>query len=62
MFDKNLLPKPSPLDAPSTRPAISTNSMTAGMIFCGLSICASLFRRASVTSTTPTLGSIVQKG
>ena len=31
--DKNLLPKPSPLDAPLTRPAISTNSTIAGVTF-----------------------------
>ena len=27
---KNLLPKPSPLDAPFTKPAISTNSIVVG--------------------------------
>ena len=31
--DKNLLPKPSPLEAPSTRPAISVNSKVAGIVF-----------------------------
>ena len=30
---KNLFPSPSPLLAPLTRPAISTNSITAGVIF-----------------------------
>ncbi len=30
---RNLLPKPSPLEAPATRPAMSTNSTVAGMIF-----------------------------
>src|SRR5258707_452571 len=29
---RNLLPKPSPADAPWTRPAISTNSTAAGMM------------------------------
>ena len=32
--DKNLFPSPSPSDAPFTSPAISTNSMTVGIIFC----------------------------
>ena len=30
---KNLFPKPSPLLAPATRPAMSTNSTVAGTIF-----------------------------
>ena len=30
---KNLLPKPSPLLAPATSPAISTNSIAAGITF-----------------------------
>ena len=62
MLAKNLLPKPSPLDAPATRPAMSTNSTIAGWIFCGLTISISGFMRGSGTSTMPTLGSIVQKG
>ena len=33
MFPKNWLPKPSPLLAPFTRPAISTNSSWVGIIF-----------------------------
>ena len=33
MLARNWLPRPSPLDAPFTRPAISTNSMTAGVTF-----------------------------
>ena len=34
--DRNLFPNPSPLDAPSTSPAISVNSNVAGMVFFGL--------------------------
>ena len=38
MCARNLLPSPSPLAAPATRPAISTNSTAVGMTFCGLTI------------------------
>ena len=31
MLAKNLLPKPSPFDAPATKPAISTNSIVVGI-------------------------------
>ena len=62
MFAKNLLPKPSPLEAPFTRPAMSTNSITAGVVFFGWYISASLSSRLSGTVTMPTLGSMVQKG
>ena len=33
IFARNLFPKPSPLDAPSTRPAISTNVSLVGIVF-----------------------------
>ena len=33
IFDKNWFPKPSPFEAPLTSPAISTKSITAGVIF-----------------------------
>ena len=59
---RNWLPRPSPLDAPLTRPAISTNSMVVGRIRCGLTISASLSRRGSGIGTTPVFGSMVQKG
>jgi len=62
MWDKNLLPSPSPLLAPRTSPAISTNSTVAGEIVSGLKIFAILFKRLSGISTIPTFGSIVQKG
>ena len=35
MLAKNLLPKPSPCEAPATKPAMSTNSTVAGTIFAG---------------------------
>ena len=38
MLARNWLPRPSPFDAPATRPAMSTNSTIAGTIFCGLTI------------------------
>ena len=45
MFARNLLPKPSPVLAPFTKPAISTNSMLVGTSFLdfdkSLSICKS---------------------
>ena len=62
MFAKNLFPKPSPWLAPATKPAISTNSTVAGMIFWGWTISASLASLGSGTSTIPTFGSIVQNG
>ncbi len=62
MLAKNLLPRPSPREAPLTSPAMSTISMVVGMIFFGLSIFASATIRSSGTVMTPTLGSIVQKG
>ncbi len=62
MLARNWLPRPSPLEAPATRPAMSTNSTTAGSTFSGLAIAASLSRRASGTSTMPTFGSMVQNG
>ncbi len=60
--ERNLLPRPWPIAAPLTNPAMSTNSITAGTIFFECESSASLASRASGTSTTPTLGSIVQKG
>ena len=50
------------LDAPATRPAMSTNSTIAGTMRSGLTIAASCRRRGSGSSTTPTFGSMVQNG
>jgi hypothetical protein len=62
MWPRNWLPRPSPLLAPATRPAMSTNSTVVGMILSGLAMPASASRRGSGTPTTPTFGSIVQNG
>src|SRR4030042_2885138 len=58
---KNLLPKPSPLWAPATNPAISTNFTVVGIVFLDFDISESLSNLASGNSTMPTFGSIVQK-
>ena len=62
MLPRNWLPSPSPLDAPRTRPAMSTNSSVVGMVFFGLKSAESRSRRRSGTGTTPTFGSMVQNG
>ena len=62
MCERNLLPSPSPSEAPLTMPAMSTNSTVAGRILAELKISASLPSRSSGTATTPTLGSIVANG
>ena len=62
IWPRNLFPNPSPFEAPETKPAISTNSTVAGIIFSGFTIFANSSRRESGTVTIPTLGSMVQKG
>ena len=62
MCVRNLLPRPSPWLAPLTRPAMSTNSIAAGMTTPVLAMRWSSYSRASGTVTMPTLGSMVQKG
>ncbi|GEM_PF-1019974 len=62
MLARNLLPRPSPLEAPSTRPAMSTNSMVVGRIRSGLTMSARACRRGSGIGTIPLFGSMVQKG
>ena len=52
----------APLEAPRTKPAMSTNSMVAGVNLLGSYMSRSLSRRLSGTITMPTLGSMVQKG
>ncbi len=59
---RNLLPRPSPFDAPATRPAMSTNSIVVGITRCGFTMVASSSRRGSGTGTMPVFGSIVQNG
>ena len=62
MCERNLLPSPSPSEAPLTMPAMSTNSTVAGRILAEEKITASVPRRSSGTPTTPTFGSIVANG
>ena len=62
MFARNLLPRPSPFEAPFTSPAMSVNSTVALIICCGLTIFASSSRRGSDTSTMAEFGSMVQNG
>ncbi len=62
MAARNLLPRPSPSDAPFTMPAMSTNVTMAGRISLDPKIPARTSRRGSGTATTPTLGSMVAKG
>src|SRR5579871_3976973 len=62
MLARNLFPRPSPCEAPFTMPAMSTNSTVVGTTFSGCAMSASCPRRGSGTGTTPTFGSIVQKG
>ena len=62
MWERNLLPRPSPSDAPRTMPAMSTNSTVAGRILAELNTSASRGSRSSGTPTTPTFGSIVANG
>ena len=62
IFERNEFPRPSPSEAPLTKPAISTKSKTAGIIFSEFTI---LFNSSSLLSgrgTMPTFGSIVQNG
>ena len=59
---KNWFPKPSPLLAPRTKPAISTNSSWVGITFADFVIFEIFPKRSSGTATRPTLGSIVQNG
>ena len=62
MWLRNWLPRPSPLLAPSTMPAMSTNSMVVGTMELGLTMVTMRSMRSSGTGTMPTLGSMVQKG
>ena len=62
MLARNLLPRPSPLEAPATRPAMSTNCVVAGMTLAVGISWAILSKRGSGTLTMPMLGSMVQKG
>mmetsp|Transcript_10976 Transcript_10976/g.32900 ORF Transcript_10976/g.32900 Transcript_10976/m.32900 type:complete len:244 (-) Transcript_10976:474-1205(-) len=62
MLARNLLPRPSPWEAPFTSPAMSTNSTVVGTTFSLSPISCSVSSRLSGTTTVPWLGSMVQKG
>ena len=62
MWDKNLFPKPSPVEAPFTNPAISVNSKAVGIKLAGWYISFNISNLSSGTITTPTFGSIVANG
>mmetsp|Transcript_14098 Transcript_14098/g.34765 ORF Transcript_14098/g.34765 Transcript_14098/m.34765 type:complete len:215 (-) Transcript_14098:9-653(-) len=62
MCDRNALPRPSPLDAPLTRPAMSQISRYADTADLGLYRSHSHLKRSSGTLTRAWLGSMVQKG
>src|SRR5262245_40637642 len=59
---RNWLPRPSPLEAPLTRPAISTKVSRVGLILADFASFASTSRRGSGTITSPTFGSMVLNG
>ena len=61
MFERNLLPRPSPLLAPSTSPPMSTTCTLACTVFFVLDISARASRRRSGTWATPMFGSFVAK-
>ena len=60
--ERNLFPKPSPLDAPLTNPAISTNEIVVLITFFDAYTLAKFSNLLSGTSTMPMFGSIVQNG
>jgi hypothetical protein len=57
-----LFPKPSPLEAPFTNPAISTKVIFAFIVLLDFERTESSLSLSSGTSTIPMFGSIVQKG
>ena len=62
IFPKNLFPRPSPLLAPLTSPAISTISTVVATILSGFTISDRAINLSSGTDIIPILGSIVQNG
>src|SRR5690554_2545307 len=62
IFPKNWFPKPSPLEAPFTNPAISTISTVAGCTRTGFTSSVSFSNLGSGTFTIPIFGSMVQNG
>ena len=62
MFARNWLPRPSPLDAPATSPAMSWKAIVSQTISDAPTISATCSRRSSTTGTTATFGSMVVNG
>ncbi len=62
MLARNWLPSPSPVDAPRTMPAMSTNDTVAGTTRALSNSSASRPSLGSGSATTPMLGSIVANG
>src|SRR5690606_25447890 len=62
MLARNLLPRPSPLDAPSTSPPMSTTWTAACTMLRDFDISANRSSRSSGTLATPMLGSLVANG
>ena len=62
MWERNLLPSPSPFDAPRTSPAMSTSRSIAETIFSVAMYLLIVASRPSGTATTPTFGSMVANG
>jgi len=60
-WERNLFPNPSPLEAPLTRPAISTYVIAALIVLADLDILDILFNLSSGSATIPIFGSMVQK-
>ena len=55
-----MLPKPSPLDAPFTKPAISTNDIVVLIIFLDFDILAKLFNLISGTYSDAAVKNLIQ--
>mmetsp|Transcript_30035 Transcript_30035/g.74515 ORF Transcript_30035/g.74515 Transcript_30035/m.74515 type:complete len:223 (+) Transcript_30035:770-1438(+) len=62
MWLRNALPSPAPVDAPLTRPAMSTTSRKGCTTDLGLCMSTSQSKRSSGTCTRVALGSMVQNG
>ena len=62
MLARNWLPRPSPCEAPRTRPAMSTKVSRVGTMDADFAIRAISVSRGSGTATSPVFGSMVQNG
>ncbi len=62
MLARNWLPRPSPLWAPATSPAMSWKAIVSQTIFEARTVSETRSRRSSVTGTIAMFGSIVVNG